>query len=96
MLPDVRIGEVAVPKPLAITWPGRFPMPSLARPRTRAARILRASVVALVGIAGLLWLADRIWPLPMPADDLARVVLAEDGTPLWRFADSYIRKQLCM
>ncbi|MCP5854421.1 hypothetical protein NL323_31260, partial [Klebsiella pneumoniae] len=45
-------------------------------------------MVALVGIAGLLWLADRIWPLPMPADDLARVVLAEDGTPLWRFADA--------
>ncbi|MEX5491428.1 transglycosylase domain-containing protein, partial [Pseudomonas fulva] len=37
---------------------------------------------------GLVWLADRIWPLPMPGDDLARVVLAEDGTPLWRFADS--------
>jgi penicillin-binding protein 1C len=35
-----------------------------------------------------LWLADRIWPLPMPGDDLARVVLAEDGTPLWRFADA--------
>jgi penicillin-binding protein 1C len=36
----------------------------------------------------LLWLADRIWPLPLPKDDLARVVLAEDGTPLWRFADA--------
>ncbi|WP_321375404.1 peptidoglycan glycosyltransferase PbpC [Pseudomonas extremaustralis] len=36
----------------------------------------------------LLWLADRIWPLPLPEDDLARVVLAEDGTPLWRFADA--------
>jgi penicillin-binding protein 1C len=36
----------------------------------------------------LLWLADRIWPLPLPRDDLARVVLAEDGTPLWRFADA--------
>ncbi|WP_397446370.1 peptidoglycan glycosyltransferase PbpC [Pseudomonas chlororaphis] len=35
-----------------------------------------------------LWLADRIWPLPLPKDDLARVVLAEDGTPLWRFADA--------
>ncbi|NWN61200.1 peptidoglycan glycosyltransferase PbpC [Pseudomonas sp. MAFF 301512] len=31
---------------------------------------------------------DRIWPLPLPKDDLARVVLAEDGTPLWRFADA--------
>lgn len=36
----------------------------------------------------LLWLGDRIWPLPLPKDDLARVVLAEDGTPLWRFADA--------
>ncbi|KMN11766.1 penicillin-binding protein 1C [Pseudomonas helleri] len=36
----------------------------------------------------LLWLADRLWPLPLPKDDLARVVLAEDGTPLWRFADT--------
>lgn len=31
--------------------------------------------------------ADRLMPLPLPEDDLARVVLAEDGTPLWRFAD---------
>jgi len=36
----------------------------------------------------LLWGADRVWPLPLPQDDLARVVLAEDGTPLWRFADA--------
>ncbi len=43
--------------------------------------------VVLLLIA-LLWLADRIWPLPLPKDDLARVVLAEDGTPLWRFADA--------
>ncbi|MGH8355469.1 MAG: transglycosylase domain-containing protein, partial [Pseudomonas sp.] len=35
----------------------------------------------------LLWSADRLFPLPLPQDDLARVVLAEDGTPLWRFAD---------
>ncbi|AJO81626.1 penicillin-binding protein 1C [Pseudomonas sp. MRSN 12121] len=45
----------------------------------------------LVGLALLcaaLWLADRLWPLPLPRDDLARVVLAEDGTPLWRFADA--------
>ncbi|MBR7211966.1 peptidoglycan glycosyltransferase PbpC [Pseudomonas sp. B2021] len=42
--------------------------------------------VALVIL--LLWGADRIWPLPLPQDDLARVVLAEDGTPLWRFADA--------
>ncbi|WP_430459270.1 peptidoglycan glycosyltransferase PbpC [Pseudomonas carnis] len=42
----------------------------------------------VVLVAALLWLADRIWPLPLPQDDLARVVLAEDGTPLWRFADA--------
>jgi penicillin-binding protein 1C len=38
-------------------------------------------------VLSLLWLADRLFPLPLPEDDLARVVLAEDGTPLWRFAD---------
>ena len=31
--------------------------------------------------------ADRLFPLPLPGDDLARVVLAEDGAPLWRFTD---------
>ncbi|HHX05585.1 MAG TPA: penicillin-binding protein 1C, partial [Pseudomonas sp.] len=36
---------------------------------------------------GLLWLADVLDPLPLPKDDMARVVLAQDGTPLWRFAD---------
>ncbi|MEJ5043584.1 peptidoglycan glycosyltransferase PbpC [Pseudomonas sp. B21-036] len=57
---------------------------SLARPRSRIARLLCAAFACVL----LLWLADRLWPLPMPADDLARVVLAEDGTPLWRFADA--------
>ena len=47
----------------------------------------RIAIGALLAVA-LLWAADRIWPLPMPGDDLARVVLAEDGTPLWRFADA--------
>ncbi|TVT91992.1 peptidoglycan glycosyltransferase PbpC [Pseudomonas sp. RGB] len=42
----------------------------------------------MLAVIALLWLADRIWPLPLPKDDLARVVLAEDGTPLWRFADA--------
>jgi penicillin-binding protein 1C len=49
---------------------------------------LRRGAVGLLLAIALLWLADRIWPLPMPGDDLARVVLAEDGTPLWRFADA--------
>ncbi|MDF5893614.1 peptidoglycan glycosyltransferase PbpC [Pseudomonas syringae pv. syringae] len=43
---------------------------------------------AIVLLIALLWLADRLWPLPLPRDDLARVVLAEDGKPLWRFADA--------
>ncbi|WP_421556873.1 peptidoglycan glycosyltransferase PbpC [Pseudomonas kitaguniensis] len=51
-------------------------------------RLLRWAVAAVLLVVALLWLADRIWPLPLPADDLARVVLAEDGTPLWRFADA--------
>ncbi|SNS29988.1 peptidoglycan glycosyltransferase PbpC [Pseudomonas segetis] len=44
-------------------------------------------VMPVVLVAGLLIL-DRVFPLPMPGDDQARVVLAEDGTPLWRFADA--------
>lgn len=40
----------------------------------------------------LLWLAvlaaDRLWPLPLRDVTPARVVVAEDGTPLWRFADA--------
>ena len=47
----------------------------------------RPWLLAPLGLLALLWLADRLWPLPLPGDDLARVVLAEDGTPLWRFAD---------
>jgi len=49
---------------------------------------LRWALGGVVLVVALLWLADRIWPLPLPQDDLARVVLAEDGTPLWRFADA--------
>jgi penicillin-binding protein 1C len=45
--------------------------------------------LALIALPlALLWLADRLFPLPLPEDGLARVVLAEDGTPLWRFADA--------
>jgi len=50
---------------------------------------LRRPWLALPLLAILLLVAaDRLFPLPMPADDQARVVLAEDGTPLWRFADA--------
>ena len=54
----------------------------------RLPRLLRWFLGAVLSVIALLWLADRIWPLPLPQDDLARVVLAEDGTPLWRFADA--------
>ncbi|TFY88730.1 penicillin-binding protein 1C [Pseudomonas nabeulensis] len=49
---------------------------------------MRWALGVVLLVTALLWLADRIWPLPLPQDDLARVVLAEDGTPLWRFADA--------
>ncbi|RMT59881.1 hypothetical protein ALP43_03357 [Pseudomonas azotoformans] len=51
-------------------------------------QLLRWALGCVVLVVALLWLADRIWPLPLPQDGLARVVLAEDGTPLWRFADA--------
>ena len=51
-------------------------------------KILGWTAGGLLALCTLLWLADRIWPLPLPKDDQARVVLAEDGTPLWRFADA--------
>ncbi|KRP58287.1 peptidoglycan glycosyltransferase PbpC [Pseudomonas trivialis] len=50
--------------------------------------MLRWAFAIVLLVVALLWLADRLWPLPLPQDDLARVVLAEDGTPLWRFADA--------
>ncbi|QHF42849.1 penicillin-binding protein 1C [Pseudomonas sp. S35] len=50
--------------------------------------VARWTLATLLLVIALLWLADRLWPLPLPKDDLARVVLAEDGTPLWRFADA--------
>jgi len=48
---------------------------------------IRPWLAAPLLLLALLWGADRLFPLPLPQDDLARVVLAEDGTPLWRFAD---------
>lgn len=35
-----------------------------------------------------LWAADKLWPLPLNEVHPARVVVAHDGTPLWRFADA--------
>lgn len=51
-------------------------------------RWLGKSLALLIILLALLWSADRLFPLPLPEDDQARVVLAEDGTPLWRFADA--------
>lgn len=44
-------------------------------------------VVPLLLIAAV-WLADRRWPLPLGEVSPARVVVAADGSPLWRFADA--------
>ncbi|WDG80574.1 peptidoglycan glycosyltransferase PbpC [Pseudomonas chlororaphis] len=63
-------------------------MPSAQPGGRRGWRVLRIVLGGLLLLWAVLWLADRIWPLPLPKDDLARVVLAEDGTPLWRFADA--------
>ena len=51
-------------------------------------RLWRGLAISLLCLLALLWSADRLFPLPLPVDDQARVVLAEDGTPLWRFADA--------
>ncbi|WP_312457375.1 peptidoglycan glycosyltransferase PbpC [Pseudescherichia sp.] len=57
------------------------------RGRTGRSRwLLLPGVLAALLIA--LLLADRIWPLPLAEVNPARVVVAEDGTPLWRFADA--------
>lgn len=53
------------------------------RGRRLLAALLGGGLLAVV----LAWGADRLWPLPLPAEDSARIVLAHDGTPLWRFAD---------
>ena len=43
-------------------------------------RLLRWVVAPIVLVIALLWLADWLFPLPLPRADEARVVLAEDGT----------------
>lgn len=55
-------------------------------------RLLRSRWLWLAGAPLLLlvcvFLADKIWPLPLTEVNPARVVVSEDGTPLWRFADA--------
>lgn len=43
---------------------------------------------AVLFLWGLVIAADRLWPLPLKEVNPARVVVDEQGTPLWRFADS--------
>lgn len=46
-------------------------------------------ILLIIGlIPPVLWVCDKIWPLPLKDVQMARIVVAEDGTPLWRFADS--------
>ncbi|MET6678788.1 peptidoglycan glycosyltransferase PbpC [Citrobacter amalonaticus] len=45
-------------------------------------------VAAFVLLVCAIWGADKIWPLPLREVNPARVVVAHDGTPLWRFADA--------
>ena len=51
-------------------------------------RTLKILLLSLLALAALLWTADRLFPLPLREAAPARVVVAEDGTPLWRFADN--------
>lgn len=44
--------------------------------------------VASVLLVAAVLAADKIWPLPLREVNPARVVVAHDGTPLWRFADA--------
>ncbi|MTH45860.1 peptidoglycan glycosyltransferase PbpC [Escherichia alba] len=52
----------------------------------RGGRLLLAAAPFL--LLFVLWAADKIWPLPLHEVNPARVVVAHDGTPLWRFADA--------
>ncbi|KOC88229.1 peptidoglycan glycosyltransferase PbpC [Winslowiella iniecta] len=49
--------------------------------------VLLRVVMVLLALLLLLLVGDRLFPLPLQQVEPARVVVAEDGTPLWRFAD---------
>lgn len=51
----------------------------------RRTGITFVSLVILLPL--LFFVADKIWPLPIKQIEMARTVVAADGTPLWRFAD---------
>ncbi|OTA19362.1 PonC [Xenorhabdus beddingii] len=50
--------------------------------------ILTMILTILLVPPAAMWLADKIWPLPIHNVKMARVVVGADGSPLWRFADS--------
>ncbi|YCH29639.1 peptidoglycan glycosyltransferase PbpC [Erwinia sp. D4-22] len=54
---------------------------------TSLLRSVKILLLSLLLLLALLWLADRLFPLPLQQVAPARVVVAQDGTPLWRFAD---------
>ncbi|EKN4695002.1 peptidoglycan glycosyltransferase PbpC [Yersinia ruckeri] len=56
-------------------------------PFLRRRRVWLALGFITLLLPAAVWLADRIWPLPLTEVQMARIVVAEDGSPLWRFAD---------
>ncbi|KMJ45544.1 penicillin-binding protein 1C [Xenorhabdus khoisanae] len=50
--------------------------------------ILASILAILLLLFAAMWLADKIWPLPIHNVKMARVVVGSDGSPLWRFADN--------
>ncbi|MFU9002826.1 peptidoglycan glycosyltransferase PbpC [Proteus sp. TSJ240517] len=50
-------------------------------------RLIAVIIIFLLTTPILVWIADKIWPLPDPEPQIATIVTAQDGTPLWRFAD---------
>ena len=51
------------------------------------AAFFKVTTISSCILLGGFLVADRLWPLPDPQGEFARIVLAEDGTPLWRFPD---------
>lgn len=63
------------------------PAPPNTPKRKKSRTFFRIVLSFLFLFIGALVLLNFFFPLPLPDKASARVVLAEDGTPLWRFAD---------
>ena len=84
---DLSAAAIGAPPPnprSAPTRTGRPRRPPVVRVAFGVA--LAASFFAVLALAA--WAVDRAWPLPLPSEGAARIVLAHDGTPLWRFPDA--------